>query len=78
MEDVSWIYNLRPVNFEYKDNIGNKRYGLIAEEVETINKDIVFYKEGKIEGVHYDRLIPILLKEIQNLKKEIESLKTNI
>lgn len=43
MEDTNWIYDLRTVNFESKDELGAKKYGLIAEEVEIINPTICGY-----------------------------------
>jgi len=43
MEDTSWLYDLRPVNFEYIDNPGAKWYGLIAEEIESIIPEFVHY-----------------------------------
>jgi len=44
MESVNWLYKLRPVNYIYKsDNAKWKQYGLIAEEVDTVNKWVVSY-----------------------------------
>jgi len=81
MEDTSWLYDLQPVNFEprKKDRCGNyteestgeKKYGLIAEEVERVNEAFVFYDEGKITGVHYSRFVSVLINEIQKLNKRI-------
>ncbi len=79
MEDVSWLYDLRPVNFRYKtDSLNSKQYGLIAEEVVQVNPEFVFYKDNKIEGVLYSNLITPLLKEAQKKNKEIETLKAQI
>ena len=84
MEDVGWLYQLRPVNFEYKnDNIGIKQYGLIAEEVEKVNPAFVSYnKEGRVETVAYSKLVTPMLKALQEQRaiiekqgKEIERLK---
>jgi hypothetical protein len=79
MEDVSWLYDLRPVNFSYKtDSLNSKQYGLIAEEVVQVNPEFVFYKDNKIEGVLYSNLITPLLKEAQKKNKEIETLKAQV
>jgi hypothetical protein len=44
MEDTSYFYNLRPVNFTYKtDNTNRKQYGFIAEEVEQVNPSFIRY-----------------------------------
>ena len=79
MENVDWLYKLRPVNYLYKaDKNGIKQYGLIAEEVEKINPLFVSYnKNGVIETVNYSMFITPMLKAIQDLKKENELLKQN-
>ena len=78
MENINWLYELRPVNFVYKnDTLSVKQYGLIAEEVEKINKSFISYnKDGKVETVSYDKLVTPLLKAIQEQKKQIEILKS--
>lgn len=87
--DTSWIYSLAPKTFQYrkKDNEGNYLEepdgnftdGLIAEDVAIIKPDICYFdqtEEGqKLVGINYSQLIVPLLKEIQNLKAEIELLK---
>ena len=35
--DSSWVYNLKPAQFEFKKFPGNVQYGLIAEDVADIN-----------------------------------------
>ncbi len=80
MEDISWLYKLRPVNYVYKsDQKGIKQYGLIAEEVEKINPLFVSYnKDGIIETVNYSQLITPMLKAIQDLKVENQQLKNKL
>jgi len=71
MEDTSWIYNLRTVNFNYKKEPDIKCWGLIAEEVLDICPELVTHdSEGLPDGVTYSKLIPILLNEIKNLKSK--------
>ena len=104
-DDSSWIYQLRPVTFEYKNegkNYGEGRnYGVIAEEVLKIAPDFVYYGKSsevpddyvpeawdrvesnecgkkfrkQILGVHYDRLVPLLLNELKKLKETVDGLK---
>jgi hypothetical protein len=72
------IEKLRPVTFHYKDEKQSAQlnYGLIAEEVEEILPEMVAYdKDGQISTLYYQFLAPILLKEVQNLRKELEELK---
>ena len=82
--DSERIYDLRPVSFTYKYNPPHvmqedtllKQYGLIAEEVENVIPEMVIYDlEGTIQTLRYQYLAPLLLNEIQKLKKEIETLK---
>ena len=77
------ITSLRPVR--YKDiNTGTPACGLIAEETFEVIPDVVFNKkiegfdEPQIEGLNYSDLVPFLIKSIQELKAEIEILKTQI
>ena len=92
MESIDWLYDLRPVNYAYKDKIKevynketglmeeviipsdkSKQYGLIAEEVDLINKDIVSYNEdGSVETVNYSILMTPLLRAIQIQKGIID------
>jgi len=74
MENTDWLYELRPVNFNYKkDKTNIKQYGLIAEEVELINPSFVSYNEkGIVETVSYSKLITPMLKaliEQKNINK---------
>ncbi len=77
MENIDWLYKLRPVNYVYKtDTNGTKQYGLIAEEVEKINTSFVSYnKDSIVETVQYSQLITPMLKAIQSQKKTIDQLK---
>ena len=57
-------------------------YGLIAEEVDLVDKSLVYYSEDEnnnvqIDGVAYDKLIPLLLNEIQKLNARIGALENS-
>jgi len=58
---------LRPVSFRLKsDATGTRQFGLIAEEVAKVYPELVIRNEkGRIDGVRYDELAPMLLNEIQ-------------
>jgi trimeric autotransporter adhesin len=77
MEEIDWLYKLRPVNYSYlNDPASHKEYGLIAEEVEQVNPSLVSYdKDGKIETVGYNSLIAPMLKAIQEQQDQILKLK---
>jgi hypothetical protein len=64
---------LRPVSFKLKsDATGTRQYGLIAEEVAKIYPELVIRDEkGRIDGVRYDELAPMLLNEAQKEQHRI-------
>ena len=76
MEDISWIYRLRPVNFTYKhDPSQSKKYGFIAEEVEEVNPSFVSHNpEGLAETVRYDEMIAPIIKTLQEQQETIARL----
>jgi Chaperone of endosialidase/BNR/Asp-box repeat len=74
--DEFTVDNLRPVYFKYKDS-KKENIGLIAHELQ---EEIPFLVEGEKDGfnyqsVNYIGLIGVLIKEIQDLKKEVKLLK---
>jgi len=67
------LQQLRPVTFHYKaDPQDTLRYGLIAEEVATVYPELVVRDQnGRIDGVRYDELAPMLLNEMQQQQQKI-------
>jgi hypothetical protein len=61
------LYALEPVSFRYKkeiDPVGMSQLGLIAEDVEKVNPDLIVRdKEGKPYSVRYDQVNAMLLNE---------------
>jgi hypothetical protein len=61
------LFSLKPVTFRYKKDIdpaGTSQLGLVAEEVEQVNPDLVVRdKEGKAYSVRYDQVNAMLLNE---------------
>jgi Chaperone of endosialidase len=97
MERVSEaLFALKPVTFHYKKEIdpaGMQQFGLVAEEVEKVNPDLVVRdKEGKPYSVRYEQVNAMLLNEflkehrkneeqgatIAGLKKEVASLAATV
>ena len=96
LTDVSWVYNLDPVSFNYRDlettraedgakletyvdtHNSELEYGLIAEDVETVNDELVFYNGDDLAGVHYNKLVVPMLKIIQDQKEAIDALTTRV
>ncbi|MGA2190392.1 MAG: tail fiber domain-containing protein, partial [Steroidobacteraceae bacterium] len=62
---------LRPVTFNLKsDATGTRQYGLIAEEVAKVDPELIIRGQyGRIDGVRYDELAPMLLNEMQKHQK---------
>jgi hypothetical protein len=83
LTDCSWIYNLRPVIFDWKDQkrakAEGRQLGLIAEEVNAICPQLTWLdSEGKPEGVHYEWLGVPLIVELKKLKTEVDDLRNQI
>ena len=82
LEEVgSIIDNLTPVSFSYKrDKTHQKLFGLIYEDTLDVLPEIcrinAFVPEESDYryGINYISLIPVLLKEIQSLRKRISTL----
>jgi hypothetical protein len=66
---------LRPVTFKLKsDATGTRQYGLIAEEVAKVYPELVIRDQnGRVDGVRYDELAPMLLNEMQQQQQRIEA-----
>ncbi len=80
---------LNPVTFRYKKEIDPARipqFGLVAEEVEKVNPDLVVRdEEGKAYSVRYDQVNAMLLNEflkehrtVQEQQREISALRAEL
>jgi hypothetical protein len=69
------LNQLRPVTFHLKSEPhGALQYGLIAEEVAKVYPELVIRNEsGRIDGVRYDELAPILLNEAQQQQRNAQA-----
>jgi hypothetical protein len=78
LESSNYIYKLRPVRFNWKQN-NSPDIGLIAEEVKNIYPELVGVdKSGKAEGIKYSKLTSILIKAVQDQQTQIDELKSTI
>ena len=67
------IDKLNPVTFRYNDQPDQVRMGLIYEDTVSIIPEICI--AGKeTAGIDYVELIPVLLKEVQSLRKRVSAL----
>jgi Chaperone of endosialidase len=76
------LFALEPVTFHYKKEIdpaGMQQFGLVAEEVEKINSELVVRdKEGKPYSVRYDQVNAMLLNEFLNEHRKNEEQEATI
>jgi hypothetical protein len=72
------ILALQPVTFHYKrelDPKGIRQFGLVAEQVEKVNPDLVARDaEGKAYSVRYEAVNAMLLNEFLKEHKKVEQL----
>jgi hypothetical protein len=76
------IKKLRPVSYSWDEKLNRKGtdFGLIAQEVEEILPNIIketetLFDDNIYKSVSYEKLIPFLIKSIQELTEEINKLK---
>jgi hypothetical protein len=76
------LYALKPISFHYKKEIdpqGTNQFGLVAEEVEKVNPDLVVRdKEGKPYSVRYDQVNAMLLNEFLKEHRKVEQLEATV
>jgi hypothetical protein len=70
------ILALKPVSFRYKKEIdaqGIPQFGLVAEEVEKVNPDLIIRdREGKPQTVRYEQVNAMLLNEFLKAHRKME------
>ncbi len=76
------LFSLKPVTFRYKKEIdptGISQLGLVAEDVEKVNPDLVVRdKEGKPYSVRYDQVNAMLLNEFLKEHRKMQELETTV
>ena len=76
------ILALKPVTFHYKREIDPKgipQFGLVAEEVEKVNPDLVARDAaGKVYTVRYDAVNAMLLNEFLKEHRKVEQQEATI
>src|SRR5207253_10916296 len=70
------ILSLKPVSFRYKEEIdpeGAPQFGLIAEDVEKVNPDLVARDaQGKVYTVRYEAVNAMLLNEFLKQHRKVQ------
>jgi len=76
------LFALKPVAFRYKKEIdpaGRSQFGLVAEEVEKINPELIVRdEEGKPYSVRYEAVNAMLLNEFLKEHREVEKLECTV
>ena len=80
------VMQMEPVSYDWKDNSGTHKIGLIAQEVKKIVPEVVIGDENKENlGMNYAELVPVLINamkelkaDLENTRKELEELKKTI
>ena len=67
------LSQLRPVSFHLRTAPDSAlQYGLIAEEVDKVYPELVIRDtDGRIQGIRYDELAPMLLNELQRAEAHV-------
>jgi len=83
MDNVSEaLYSLKPVSFRYKkefDPAGSPQLGLVAEDVEKVNPDLIIHdKDGKPYTVRYEQINTMLLNEFLKEHRKVEKLEATV
>jgi len=72
------LFSLKPVTFRYKKEIdpaGTRQFGLVAEDVEKVNTDLVVRDEnGKVNTVRYEAVNAMLLNEFLKEHRKVQKL----
>ncbi len=76
------ILKLTPVSFRYKEEVDadkTPQFGLIAEDVEKVDRDLVVRDErGEVTTLRYEAVNAMLLNEFLKEHREVEQLKTKL
>ena len=63
-------------NEEKQNTYKGKDYGVIAQEIKDVMPELVDTRDNGYLAVKYDKIVPLLIESIKELKKEIEELKS--
>jgi hypothetical protein len=70
------LTKIKTYDYEWKSD-KTRSYGVIAHELQSvINYAVTGVKDGnEMQGVDYSKIVPVLIKSIQELKQELDTLK---
>lgn len=85
MSAIDVINKLNPVTYNWNEKAkelnplkdDSTEYGLIAQELEVVMPELVHTIYDKYKSIDYVKLVPILIKAVQEQQKQINELKQN-
>jgi hypothetical protein len=73
LKNLDWVNGIKFVQFESKDDVTHRqRFGVIAQEVEKINPDLVYTDEKGMKAVGYTDLIIAKLAAMEQKINDLE------
>ena len=60
------------------DHLNGKDYGVMADEVQALFPELVDTRSNGIRAVKYDKLVPLLIEGIKELKQELNIIKEQL
>lgn len=55
--------------------VGSKDVGVIAQEIEEVLPELVVTRDNGYKAVKYEKIVPLLIESIKELKKEVDDIK---
>lgn len=68
------VEKLNGISFDWNEKSGKtgKDYGVVAQEVEEVLPEIVTTRDNGYKAVRYEKLVPVLIEAIKELKQQLE------
>jgi hypothetical protein len=80
---IEKISKINGVSFNWNDKqsvheVGNKDYGVIAQEIEEILPELVTTRDNGYKAVRYEKIVPLLIESIKEQQSKINELENII
>jgi hypothetical protein len=79
---IMQLLKLKPVSFTWKSGsnepAGKSDIGFIAQDLEKVFPNLVTTDENGYKGIDYVKLVPVLVKAVQDQQAEIDQLKAQV
>ena len=72
-----YSYDWKPEAQKIGKHLKGHDYGVMADEIETILPELVAVRSSGVKAVRYDKIIPLLIESIKELKGEIDGLRSS-